>query len=150
MHINTFLWKLCSSSVGVNHLISKELHQKQNGFKFIYEILVALNENWLSLWIGHFFHPYDVVLISELSKRSRLYHFNVLKCNFYFKYLIKVWIIFRTISVFKPSQCCRGDIYCFSLNSKKTSIIDLLILTVTWLPSGQLWATEGAASLNQY
>ena len=34
-----------SSSVKVNHLISKELHHKQNGFKFIYEILVALHEN---------------------------------------------------------------------------------------------------------
>ena len=31
----------------------------------------------------------------------------------------------RTISVFKPSQCCRGDIYCFSLNSKESTIIDL-------------------------
>ena len=26
----------------VNHLISKELHQKQSGFKFILEILVSL------------------------------------------------------------------------------------------------------------
>ena len=58
----------------------------------------------------------------------------------------------RTISVFKPSQCCRGDIYCFSLNSKETTIIDLKdnFLTATWLPNDQLWATvEGAASLNQ-
>ena len=85
-----FFVKTVFKLVGVNHLISKELYQKQNGFKFIYEILVALNENRLSLWIGQFFRPYDLVLISELSKRSRLYHFNVLKCNFYFKYLTKV------------------------------------------------------------
>ena len=34
-----------SISTEVNHLISKELYQKQNGFKFIEEILVALHEN---------------------------------------------------------------------------------------------------------
>ena len=33
-----------SSSFEINHLISKELYQKQNGFKFIQEILVALHE----------------------------------------------------------------------------------------------------------
>ena len=54
-----------SSSIKVNHLISKELHHKQNGFKFIYEILVALHENGLSWRRGHFFYPYDLVLISE-------------------------------------------------------------------------------------
>ena len=31
-----------STTSEVNHLISKELHQKQNGFKFLQEILVAL------------------------------------------------------------------------------------------------------------
>ena len=31
-----------STSTEVNHLISKELYQKQNGLKFIQEILVAL------------------------------------------------------------------------------------------------------------
>ena len=31
-----------STSTEVNHLISKELYHKQNGFKFIQEILVAL------------------------------------------------------------------------------------------------------------
>ena len=31
-----------STSTKVNYLISKELYQKQNGFKLIYEILVAL------------------------------------------------------------------------------------------------------------
>ena len=40
-----FFVKTVFKLVGVNHLISKELYQKQNGFKFIYEILVALNEN---------------------------------------------------------------------------------------------------------
>ena len=30
--------KTNSTSTEVNHLISKELHQKQNKFKFIYEI----------------------------------------------------------------------------------------------------------------
>ena len=30
------------------------------------------------------FLPYDLVLISELSKRSKLYYFNVLKCNICF------------------------------------------------------------------
>ena len=31
-----------STSTEVNHLTSKELYQKQNGFKFIQEIVVAL------------------------------------------------------------------------------------------------------------
>ena len=31
-----------STSTEVNHLISKKLYQKQNGFKFIQEIFVAL------------------------------------------------------------------------------------------------------------
>ena len=31
-----------STSTEVNHLINKELYQKQNGFKFIQEIVVAL------------------------------------------------------------------------------------------------------------
>ena len=31
-----------STSSEVNHLISKELHQKQNGSKFLQKILVAL------------------------------------------------------------------------------------------------------------
>ena len=34
-----------SSSIKVNHLIIKKLYQKQNGLKFILEILVALHEN---------------------------------------------------------------------------------------------------------
>ena len=84
----------------------------------------CINENWLPLWRWHFFHPYDLVLISELSKRSKLYHFNVLKCNFCF--IMNIWQKFKSsISVFKPWQCCRGAIYCFSLTSKQTIIIDL-------------------------
>ena len=31
-----------STSTKTNHLISKELYQKQNGFKFMHEILVSL------------------------------------------------------------------------------------------------------------
>ena len=31
-----------STSTELNHLINKELYQKQNGFKFIWEIVVAL------------------------------------------------------------------------------------------------------------
>ena len=31
-----------STSTKVNHSVSKELYQKQNGFKFIWEILVTL------------------------------------------------------------------------------------------------------------
>ena len=31
-----------STSAKTNHLISKELYQKQNGFKFMHEILVSL------------------------------------------------------------------------------------------------------------
>ena len=41
-----------------------------------------INENWLSLWRWHFFHPYDLVIISELSKKGKLCHFDILKCNF--------------------------------------------------------------------
>ena len=45
LHINTFFVKTLvqiSTSTEVNHLISKGLYQKQNGLKFILEILVAL------------------------------------------------------------------------------------------------------------
>ena len=58
----------------------------------------------------------------------------------------------RAMSVFKPSPCCRGDSYCFSLNSKETTIIDLrdnFFLTATWLPNGQLWATVEGGSLTK-
>ena len=67
----------------------------------------------------------DLVLISELSKWSKLYHFNVLKSSFCF--IINIWQKFKSsVSVFKPSQCsqcCRGAIYCFSLTSKSMILI---------------------------
>ena len=109
-----------STSNEVNHLISKNNHQKQNAFQLIWETLVALME------ID--FH-YEMTLlssiwpntISKLSKPSKLYHFNVLKCSFFF--IVNSWQKFKSlISVFKPSQCCIAAIYCFSLTSKQIMI----------------------------
>ena len=73
-----------SISTKVNHLISKELYQKQNGFKFIRENLFVLHENWLLFQRRHFFLSNDPLLIPQLSKRSKLYYFNVLKYNLCF------------------------------------------------------------------
>ena len=49
-----------STSTEVNHFISKELYQKQNGFKFIWEIALMKID----------FHYGDELLISEHSKRK--------------------------------------------------------------------------------
>ena len=105
----------------------------------------CINENWLSLWRWDFFHPYDLVLISELSKRSKLYHFNVLKCNFYF--IINSWQKFKSlISVFKHSQCCRGAIYILFFLDLKTNYdygfmkeIFNCYLAAQWPTLGHCW-----------
>ena len=143
--MKTVFW--ISSPVKVIHLISEELYQKQNGFKFIYEILVALHENWLSLWRGHFFHPYDLVLISELSKRSRLYHFNVLKCNLCF--VINIWQKFKSYSKqFQYSNLrnvAEGILIVFPWTQRNYDYRfmkeRMIFLTPTWLPNSQFWAT---------
>ena len=70
-----------SHSMKVNHLISKKLYQKQNGFKFIQETLVALHENWFLLCRGDFFHPYDLSINFRTFKKKQAYHFNILKRN---------------------------------------------------------------------
>ena len=75
---------------------------------------------------GHFFRPCELVLIPQFLERSKLYHFNVLKCNLCFT--INIWqslIIFRTISVLKPSRFVEGTFTVFFLTSKQTTIIDL-------------------------
>ena len=105
----------------------------------------CINENCLSLWKWHLFHPYDLVLISELSERSMLYHFNVLKCNFCF--IINIWQKCKSsISVFKPSHCSQeGPFTVFSPTSKQTVIINLwkrwffnCYLTAQWPTLGHL------------
>ena len=105
-------------------------------------------ENGFSLWNWYFFHSYDLVLISEFSKRSKLYHFNVLKSSFCF--IMNIWKKFKSsVSVFKPSQCsrcCRGAIYCFSLTSKSMIYLDLWkrqffqgYLAAQWPTLGHCW-----------
>ena len=110
-----------STSTEVNHFTSKKLNIRR---KIFLGNFGCINENRLSLRRRHFFHPYDLVLTSKPSKTSKFYHFNVLKCNFCF--IINSWQKFKSsISVFKPSQCCRGAIYCLSLTSEQTIIMDL-------------------------
>ena len=116
LHINTYLWKLWFK---FQFQLCQELYQKQSGFKFIEKILFALRKNSLLLWRGHFFRPCNLVLIPQFSKRSKLYHFNVLKCNLCFT--INIWQKFNHLQdnfSLETFTCCGGDIYCFFLDLK--------------------------------
>ena len=84
-----------STSTKVNYLISKELYQAK-WIQVYFRNCGWISENWPSLWRCHSFFPYELVLISELSKRSKLYHFNVLKCIFCF--IINIWQKFKSYS----------------------------------------------------
>ena len=90
----------------------------------------GINEKWLWLWRWHFFHPYDLVLVSETPKKSKLCHIEILKCNFCLILQRGHLLFFFDLKTNYDHRFMKEDIFLLLLGCPMTNFGPLLIANI--------------------